>query len=147
MDRKIFQNKSYNIFELYSKKKFVAAPIDNNVNITKKRKITSEELPMEISQILDESSEYPPLFARHMPTKFVAYKARDYHHYPSDLIGANLRGGSQIPNPRTIHKLRLLPPKPSTAIKNILCFYSDILMLLYLNNIFHFIMSKEEMFF
>ncbi|GIZ04423.1 dynein heavy chain 3, axonemal [Caerostris extrusa] len=68
-------------------------------------------------QVFEESREYPPLFANHMQTKFVAYKAKDYHHYPSDLIGANFRGGSQIPNPRTLHKFRPMSPLEQRKLK------------------------------
>lgn len=71
-------------------------------------------------QMLEESVEYPPLFSNCMSGRFVAYKAKDYHHYPSDLIGANLRGRSEIPNPRTIYKLKLLPSRQSSITRNIL---------------------------
>ncbi|XP_054711134.1 dynein axonemal heavy chain 3-like [Uloborus diversus] len=54
------------------------------------------------------AEEYPPLFAPHGQTKFISYKAKEYHHSPSNLIGANYRGGSEIPDTRNFSITLLL---------------------------------------
>ncbi|GBM45581.1 hypothetical protein AVEN_151962-1 [Araneus ventricosus] len=120
MDPKKSRKNTFNMLIPLSKKKLFKTSKNQVVTTAKKRKIPSEEVPPKLFEMLEDSAEYPPLFSKCMTGMFVAYKAKDYHHYPSDLIGANFRGGSQIPNPRTIHKLRLLPSRSSSTTRNIL---------------------------
>ncbi|GIY63283.1 dynein heavy chain 3, axonemal [Caerostris darwini] len=109
--------KKFNFFKPPSNKKNITVSKNETFKVAKKRKIPREEVPTEFAEVFEESREYPPLFANNMHTKFVAYKAKDYHHYPSDLIGANFRGGSQIPNPRTLHKFRPMSPLEQRKLK------------------------------
>ncbi|KAF8787361.1 hypothetical protein HNY73_008969 [Argiope bruennichi] len=104
----------------HAQEKLLKSSKNKMLSPAKKRKIPPEEIPPRLFEMLEESAEYPPLFSKCMTGMFVAYKAKDYHHYPSDLIGANFRGGSQIPNPRTIYKHRLLPSRSSSTARNIL---------------------------
>lgn len=73
-----------------------------------------------------ESNEYPSLFAKHMNTKFVPHEAENYHHYPSNVIGANFSGGSITLDTRVTAKYRFPPPKmppctiPKFTLRNIL---------------------------
>ncbi|KAG8190245.1 hypothetical protein JTE90_001329 [Oedothorax gibbosus] len=102
---------------MYSKRKSLPTETKTSV-VQEKRKSLDVGNACEPKKTLQEPKRYPQLFAESTRTKFVSYNKND-HNNPSDLIGANFRGGTKLLNLRTIHKLKLPPPRYSN-LKNIL---------------------------